>query len=86
MAQAGELRRIGRLKITRPVLRTSARRFLVGGVMKVFWLDVRIWWTEFVGGDVERFANRYRAENLGGPGRLREPGGRCPSGTGRRAS
>jgi rSAM/selenodomain-associated transferase 2 len=76
----GKLRRVGRLKLVRPVLRTSARRFLSGGVMRVFRLDVRIWWTDLVGGDVERFAERYRAENL------REPGGRCPSDTGRRAS
>jgi hypothetical protein len=80
-----DLRRLGRLRIVRPVLRTSARRFLDGGVWRVFWLDIRIWWTDFVGGDVQRWAARYRAANLEAP-EATEPGDRCPSGSGRRAS
>ena len=59
-----DLERIGKLVLVPSILPTSARRFLAGGVLRVLWLDVRIWLTDQVGGDVQRFAERYREENL----------------------
>jgi len=60
------VQRHGRLRLIRSVLPTSARRFLNGGVFTVLWLDVRIWWLDLLGRDVQRFAARYRKENLHG--------------------
>jgi len=59
-----DLGRRGRLVLIRSILPTSARRFLAGGVLRVLWFDVRVWLTDMTGGDVQRFAARYRAENL----------------------
>ena len=55
---------LGRLVLIRSILPTSARRFLAGGVFRVLWFDIRIWLTDVIGGDVQRFAARYQMENL----------------------
>lgn len=59
-----DVQRYGRLRLIRTVLPTSARRFLNGGVFTVLWFDVRVWWRDLLGRDVQRFAERYRKENL----------------------
>ena len=61
-----DMQRLGRLRLIRSVLPTSARRFLQGGVLTVLWFDARIWWTDLVGGDVQAFAAAYRESNLTG--------------------
>jgi len=61
-----DLCRFGRLVLIRSILPTSARRFLTGGVLRVFLFDTRVWLTDMTGGDVQRFAAQYRTENLRG--------------------
>lgn len=54
-----KLKRLGRLKLVPLCMETSARRFIEGGVWRVFLHDIRIWFYEFVGADTEKFAAAY---------------------------
>ncbi len=58
-----DLQKYGRLKIIKPAVQTSARRFLQGGVFKVFLHDIRIWWNDFIGKDVNSFGAAYWSHN-----------------------
>jgi glycosyltransferase involved in cell wall biosynthesis len=58
-----ELQNHGRLALVKPPARTSARRFLAGGVLKVFFQDVRIWLKDLLGKDVERYGQKYWDHN-----------------------
>lgn len=57
------LQEYGRLKIIRSAVKTSARRFIEGGVLKVLLHDMRIWFRDLLGLDVEKYAAKYWAYN-----------------------
>ncbi|QDU59408.1 Glycosyl transferase family 2 [Planctomycetes bacterium Pan216] len=67
------LRREGKLTLIHKPMVTSSRRFLEGGVFRVFASDVKYWYYDLVGRDIEAFANAYRANNLGRGGKKAEP-------------
>lgn len=58
------LGRTGRLALSRRAMVTSSRRFIEGGVARVFARDVRIWWSELRGRPTACFAEDYRRDNL----------------------
>ena len=58
-----ELQKHGKLKIIKTPIKTSARRFIEGGVLKVFFHDVRIWFEDLLGRDVEKYARKYWLHN-----------------------
>lgn len=58
-----ELQNHGKLRIIRPPVRTSARRFLDGGVWKVFFYDVKIWLKDLLGMEVEKHGQNYWEHN-----------------------
>ena len=53
------LKQEGSLKLIPLCMRTSARRFIEGGVSKVFLRDIRIWFYDLIGLDTEKFAASY---------------------------
>ena len=53
----------GRLRIVPLPLKVSARRFVEGGIMQIFWHDVRVWALDLLGRDVQRFAETYWQQN-----------------------
>lgn len=53
----------GRLVLLRRQMRTSARRFLDGGVYRVLARDCRIWWRDLLGLPTEAFGADYQAYN-----------------------
>ncbi|MEN7550303.1 glycosyltransferase family 2 protein [Rapidithrix thailandica] len=57
------LQKVGKLVIAFPPMVTSARRFEQGGVRKVFLQDVRIWFWDLLGKDVQHFAREYWKAN-----------------------
>lgn len=58
-----ELQNHGKLKVIGPPVRTSARRFIDGGVLKVFFHDVSIWFKNLIGIDVEKYGRDYWEHN-----------------------
>ena len=59
------LRRIGRLRLVRKPMRTSPRRFLEGGILRVLAFDAKLWSLDLLGAPVRRFGSEYRASNVG---------------------
>lgn len=57
------LERRGRLRLIRRPARTSARRFIEGGVWRVFGRDVWIWLLDTIGLPTDRFGRAYWAYN-----------------------
>jgi glycosyltransferase involved in cell wall biosynthesis len=57
------LGREGKLVLVRKYARTSARRFLEGGVYAVLAHDVRIWWLDLIGRPTEQFGPAYQENN-----------------------
>ncbi|MDW3197250.1 MAG: glycosyltransferase family 2 protein [Cytophagales bacterium] len=57
------LREHGRLKIVPSRIRTSARRFLENGFLKVFWYDSKVWFHYLLGLDTDRFGAAYWQHN-----------------------
>jgi glycosyltransferase involved in cell wall biosynthesis len=55
--------RRGRLALIQRPLRTSARRFLAGGVLRVLAKDVGIWFRDLVGLATEPFGEAYQDDN-----------------------
>lgn len=53
----------GRLRLVPLPLRTSARRFIEGGILRSFWHDVQIWARDLLGMDVQRWAAAYWQQN-----------------------
>ncbi|MBW3544205.1 MAG: glycosyltransferase, partial [Bacteroidetes bacterium] len=49
----------GKLKIIQPPVQTSARRFIRGGILKVFLQDLRIWWRDLIGLKVDQHGQQY---------------------------
>lgn len=58
------LNKIGRLKLIKTPITTSARRFIRGGILKVFAFDIIIWVRAFLGLDIDKYARGYWRENL----------------------
>lgn len=57
------LQQFGKLKLIRKSTLTSSRRFVEGGVWKVFAHDIHIWGRDFLGLDVEKYAENYWGKN-----------------------
>ena len=57
------LRTYGRLQLIPLCIKTSTRRFAAGGIVKVFLLDMGIWWMDTLGLNTEQFAKRYWQQN-----------------------
>jgi glycosyltransferase involved in cell wall biosynthesis len=57
------LGREGRLVLVRQYMRTSARRFVEGGVFRVLAHDVRIWGLDLLGRPTEQFGPAYQEDN-----------------------
>lgn len=53
----------GRLKLVDRKIDTSPRRFLNGGIYRVFASDIKIWLLDLLGVSVERYADQYWKEN-----------------------
>src|SRR5262249_23251964 len=49
------VRRAGRLVLLPRYMKTSARRFVEGGIYRVLARDCRIWWRDLIGKDTEQF-------------------------------
>lgn len=57
------LARIGELALVRKYMRTSARRFLEGGIYRVLASDFVIWWLDLIGHSTERYGAAYQENN-----------------------
>lgn len=57
------LSRKGKLVLLRKYIRTSARRFVEGGIYRVLAKDVWIWWLDLLGRPSEQFGPAYQQEN-----------------------
>jgi glycosyltransferase involved in cell wall biosynthesis len=57
------LGREGRLVLVRLYMRTSARRFVEGGVFRVLAHDVRIWGLDLIGRPTEQYGPAYQEDN-----------------------
>jgi rSAM/selenodomain-associated transferase 2 len=57
------LRRRGQLLLVRTYMRTSARRFLDGGIYRVLAHDFRLWFLDLIGRPTESFAAAYQQYN-----------------------
>ena len=53
----------GKLRLITQPLTTSARRFVEGGVWRVFFHDLRVWALHFLGFNVQHFAAAYWQDN-----------------------
>ncbi len=58
------LGRRGKLVLVRKYARTSARRFVEGGIYHVLAHDCRIWWRDLLGLPTEQFGPAYQEDNL----------------------
>ena len=57
------LRREGELKLIKKRIKTSPRRFIDGGIYKVLWGDIKIWFLDLIGVSVDKYAAPYWKEN-----------------------
>lgn len=57
------LARHGRLVLLPQRMRTSARRFIEGGIYRVLAHDVRLWWLDLLGRQTEPFGAAYQQNN-----------------------
>jgi rSAM/selenodomain-associated transferase 2 len=53
----------GKLVLLRQAMKTSARRFMEGGVCRVFAKDILIWALDLIGGPTELFGGSYQENN-----------------------
>lgn len=53
----------GKISLIRKPMLTSARRFLDHGIYRVLGFDIKMWWLNLIGQDVERFAKSYWKAN-----------------------
>jgi rSAM/selenodomain-associated transferase 2 len=58
------LKKVGRLALIRKRIKTSARRFVEGGVCRVLASDIRIWCFDLMGKPVDQFADIYWKKNI----------------------
>jgi rSAM/selenodomain-associated transferase 2 len=57
------LRGIGHLVLLRKPIKTSARRFIEGGILRVLVTDTRIWLLDFLGLPTEQYSSAYQEQN-----------------------
>ena len=57
------LKKKGKIRLIPKEARTSARRFLEGGIYQVLWKDIQIWWLDLLGFSTEHFAKAYWQNN-----------------------
>lgn len=57
------LRQKGKLELLQATVQTSARRFIDGGISRVFLHDIHIWLLDQIGYDVNRYGREYWAYN-----------------------
>lgn len=57
------LRKHGKLKLIKKEIRTSPRRFIDGGIYRVLWGDIKIWFLDLIGISVNKYAAPYWNEN-----------------------
>ncbi|WP_224998907.1 glycosyltransferase [Cesiribacter sp. SM1] len=65
-----KLQEHGKLAIIHPPVRTSGRRFIEGGILRVFFHDIRIWWQDLIGNDVEKYGSAYWQHNQKKPAKI----------------
>lgn len=58
-----ELKKAGKLKLIYTPIITSGRRFIQGGIIKVFMKDVNIWMRDALGLDIQPYAKPYWNRN-----------------------
>jgi len=58
------LKKKGKITLIKTAVLTSPRRFLEGGVGRVFWKDAWIWLSDRFGRDVQKHSSEYRKNNL----------------------
>jgi rSAM/selenodomain-associated transferase 2 len=58
------VRREGRLVLLPKYMKTSARRFVEGGIYRVLAHDCRIWWLDLLGRKTEQFGPAYQRNNI----------------------
>ena len=54
----------GKMVLIRDKMKTSPRRFLKGGIYRVLAYDIKLWWLDFLGMDLEEHADNYWQENI----------------------
>jgi len=57
------LRKAGKLKLIKENMRTSPRRFLDRGIYRVLAGDIKIWFLDLIGINVDKYADSYWKEN-----------------------
>ena len=57
------LQQHGKLRLVSKPLHTSTRRFVEGGIIRVFLFDLGVWWLDVLGLDVQRLAKAYWQQN-----------------------
>lgn len=58
------MKREGKLALIGDTMKTSPRRFLKGGIYRVLANDIKLWWLDLLGMDLEEHADNYWQENI----------------------
>lgn len=58
------IKKFGRLRLIRKAMKTSPRRFIEGGVYRVLLNDIKLWFLNLIGQDVDCYADDYWSENI----------------------
>jgi len=58
------MKKFGRLRLIRKAMKTSPRRFIEGGVYRVLLNDIKLWFLNLIGQDVDCYADDYWSENI----------------------
>lgn len=54
-----QLSKFGKLRLVKKPMLTSPRRFIERGIYRVLWFDIRMWWLNLYGYNVEKYAHEY---------------------------
>lgn len=57
------VKKVGKLRLIKKSVKTSPRRFLAGGIYRVFAHDIHIWFLDLIGISIEQYAEPYWKEN-----------------------
>ncbi|MGE3805429.1 MAG: TIGR04283 family arsenosugar biosynthesis glycosyltransferase [Gemmataceae bacterium] len=60
---SGRLARFGRLVLVNKCMKTSPRRFVSGGILRVLTFDAWLWWLDWLGYNTDSYAAGYWREN-----------------------